>query len=186
MITVSAGVPELDRFLGGYQPGDNVVWAVESGTFLHTFVGAFIQESARDPESAVVYVNSNYAPQTIQRRFAELAPGSRFVHVDAFTYGKGKGDSVFRSHYESADLPDNFESLLTRAGFGMSSPPTIWTVNGYNQDKRFARAFLNEDGDPIIEADLDVDGGVTDETIKRFLLRFILSVDSFASWIGYQ
>jgi len=111
MATVSAGIPELDRFLGGYQPGDNVVWAVESGTFLHSFVGAFIQEAAHDRESAVVYVNSNYAPQTILRRFAELAPGSRFVHVDAFTYGKGKGDGVFRSHYRSADLRENFESL---------------------------------------------------------------------------
>lgn len=87
---------------------------------------------------------------------------------------------------DDEDDPDNYESLLARSGFGMSSPPTIWTVNGYNQDKRFSRAFLDEDGDPIIEADLDVQGGVTDEIIKRFLLRFMVSVDSFASWIGFQ
>jgi len=120
---------------------------------------------------------------------------------DVITYERdtdGAGDPMWRISIESGlnfslyvydddeDDPDNYESLMARSGFGMSSPPTIWTVNGYNQGKRFCRAFLDEDGDPIIEADLDVQGGVTDEIIKRFLLRFILSVDSFASWIGYQ
>jgi transcriptional regulator with XRE-family HTH domain len=111
MATVSAGIPELDRFLGGYQPGDNVVWAAEAGTFVHSFVGAFIQDAAEDPKSAIVYVNSNYAPQSIHRRFAETVSGPRFVHVDAFTYGKGEGDDLFRSHYENVSLPENFESI---------------------------------------------------------------------------
>ncbi len=121
---------------------------------------------------------------------------------DVMTYERdtdGTGDPMWRisitesglnfSLYvydDDEDDPDNYESLLARSGFGMSSPPTIWTVNGYNQEKRFSRAFLDEDGDPIVEADLDVGGGVTDEAITRFLLRFTLSVNSFASWIGYQ
>lgn len=111
METISAGIPELDRFLGGYQPGDNVVWAAEAGTFLHTFLSPFIQETAEDPESTVVYVNSNYAPQSIHRRFASTVSGSRFVHLDAFTNGKGKGDDLFRSHYEKGSLPVNFENV---------------------------------------------------------------------------
>jgi transcriptional regulator with XRE-family HTH domain/KaiC/GvpD/RAD55 family RecA-like ATPase len=111
LATISAGIPELDRFLGGYQPGDNVVWAAEAGTFVHTFVAAFIKEVADDAESTVVYVNSNYAPQSIFRRFTNTVSGSRFVHVDAFTYGKGKGDDLFRSHYENASLPVNFENV---------------------------------------------------------------------------
>jgi transcriptional regulator with XRE-family HTH domain len=111
MATVSAGIPELDRFLGGFQPGDNVVWASESGTFVHSFVGAFLRDPAADPGGAIVYVNSNYAPQNIYRRFANAAPDVRFVLVDAFTYGKGEGDEVFRSHYESTSFPENFESI---------------------------------------------------------------------------
>lgn len=111
MATISAGIPELDRFLGGFQPGDNVVWAVESGTFLHVFLSQFIQETAEDPESTVVYVNSNYAPQSIHRKFAATVPRSRFVHVDAFTNGKGKGDDLFRSHYEDVSLPANLENV---------------------------------------------------------------------------
>jgi len=111
MATVGAGIPELDRFLGGFQPGDNVVWAAESGTFVHSFVGPFLQEAAADPEGSIVYVNSNYAPQNIYRRFAQTVRNARFVLVDAFTYGKGEGDEVFRSHYESDSFPDQFESI---------------------------------------------------------------------------
>jgi transcriptional regulator with XRE-family HTH domain len=111
MAAVSAGIPELDRFLGGFQPGDNVVWAAESGTFVPSFISAFVRKAAADPSCAIVYVNSNYAPQSIHRRFAEVVSRARFVHVDAFTYGKGEGDELFRSHYANASLPENFESL---------------------------------------------------------------------------
>ncbi len=111
MASVHAGIAEFDRFLGGFQPGDNVVWAAESGTFVHSFVGAFLKEAAADPDGAIVYVNSNYAPQSIYRRFAQALPDARFVHVDAFTYGKGEGDEVFRSHYKGAAFPDNFENV---------------------------------------------------------------------------
>jgi transcriptional regulator with XRE-family HTH domain len=111
MASVRSGIPALDRFLGGYQPGDNVVWAAESGTFLHSFVSAFVRETAEDPGSAVVYVNSNYAPQSIHRRFGDAVPGSRFIHVDAFTYGKGKGDGLFRSYYDSTSPPENLETI---------------------------------------------------------------------------
>jgi transcriptional regulator with XRE-family HTH domain len=111
MATVGAGIPELDRFLGGFQPGDNVVWAAESGTFVHSFVSAFLKEAATDPGGVIVYVNSNYAPQSIHRRFAQTVPDARFIHVDAFTFGKGEGDHLFRSHYESVSFPDHFESV---------------------------------------------------------------------------
>lgn len=111
MATIGAGIPDLDRFLGGFQPGDNIVWAAESGTFVHSFVGPFLQEAAADPEGAIVYVNSNYAPQNIYRRFAQAVPHARFVLVDAFTCGKGEGDEVFRSHYESDSFPEHFESV---------------------------------------------------------------------------
>lgn len=87
---------------------------------------------------------------------------------------------------DDENTPDEYESLLARAGFDMPTPPTIWTINGYNQSKRFVRAFLDDDGDPYVEADLDLRGGVTEDTIVRFLARFIGIIVSFASWIGFK
>ena len=38
MTSVSSGLSDLDRFLGGFQTGDNVVWVAEAGTFVNVFV----------------------------------------------------------------------------------------------------------------------------------------------------
>jgi len=81
--------------------------------------------------------------------------------------------------------PEAYESILARSGFGMPNPPTIWTINGFNQNKRFSRAFLNDDGDPIVEADLDLFAGVTEDVVLRFVMRFIVTLSEFAAYIGY-
>ncbi len=99
MAAISSGIAYLDRLLGGFQPGDNVVWVADAGTSLIAFIGAFLNVARGEPDGTIVYVNSNYAPQTIYRRFSEGLPRGGFVHVDAFTFGKGKGDEIFREHY---------------------------------------------------------------------------------------
>jgi transcriptional regulator with XRE-family HTH domain/KaiC/GvpD/RAD55 family RecA-like ATPase len=111
MSPVSSGVPHLDRFLGGFQPGDNVVWVGEAGSFIPAFVGAFVQATREDTKKTVVYVNCNYAPQSLSRRFAEKDPRTLFVQVDAFTHGKGKGDPVFLEHYKNLKDPEGFRSV---------------------------------------------------------------------------
>ncbi len=114
MGSVSSGITHVDRFLGGFQPGDNVVWSSEAGTAIHSFVQAFIRSARSDGRGAVVYVNCNYAPQSIYRRFAEGCVGVQFVHVDAFTYGKGKRDAVFREYYESPRFPEGYETVCMK------------------------------------------------------------------------
>jgi len=112
MAGMSSGIAYLDRLLGGYQPGDNVVWVADAGTSLIAFIGAFLNVARGDRNGTIVYVNSNYAPQTIYRRYAEGLPRGSFIHVDAFTFGKGKGDEVFRDYYgQSAVARSGFESI---------------------------------------------------------------------------
>ena len=112
MTDVKAGIPYLDNFLGGLHAGDNVVWVAQAGTFIPTFVGSFIRAAQEESKNVVIYVNSNYAPKTIYRRYAQHMPDSPFIHVDAFTFGKGKGDSVFRGYYQKQDKSKNFKSVL--------------------------------------------------------------------------
>jgi len=111
MSPVSSGVPRLDRFLGGFQPGDNVVWVAEAGTSVHAFTGAFVQATREDPKKTLIYVNSNYAPQSLVRRFGEKDPRTLFLQVDAFTHGKGRGDSIFLEHYRDQKVPEGFRSV---------------------------------------------------------------------------
>jgi hypothetical protein len=41
-----------------------------------------------------------------------------------------------------------------------------------NRTKRIGKAYLDDDLDPTIEADLDIEGGVADEAICHWVKRF--------------
>jgi hypothetical protein len=42
-------------------------------------------------------------------------------------------------------------------------------VNEWNRTKRYSRSYLDEEGDPFLELDLDLAGGVLKERIVDFL-----------------
>ncbi|MBM3409400.1 MAG: YbjN domain-containing protein [Gammaproteobacteria bacterium] len=46
---------------------------------------------------------------------------------------------------------------------------TLKKVNEWNKSKRYSRTYLDEDGDPCLELDLDLDGGVTFARITDYL-----------------
>ncbi len=61
---------------------------------------------------------------------------------------------------------------------------TLSRINEWNKTKRFTRAYLDKDNDPVLEADLDFKGGVTMQSIGRFVGIFAASVDIFARHIS--
>lgn len=95
---VSCGIPYLDRTLGGFSLGDNIVWALEPGTYFDFFLEAFVAK--REPQKfKVVYISFDFPPNKILSRYQKLFRKDEFVLVDAFTFGKGKGDEYFQSFY---------------------------------------------------------------------------------------
>ncbi|MFC1660765.1 YbjN domain-containing protein [Gemmatimonadota bacterium] len=56
---------------------------------------------------------------------------------------------------------------------------TMEKVNKWNKEKRFSCAYLDEDGDPHLELDLDLEGGVTEEAVRRFIKVSGVSLMSF-------
>ena len=77
-------------------------------------------------------------------------------------------------------------SLQLFAGFNMEKPPTLERINAWNREHRFSRAYLDADGDPALEADLDLSGGVAEGAIRAFLDLFEESLRAFAAWIGFD
>jgi hypothetical protein len=49
------------------------------------------------------------------------------------------------------------------------------TINAWNRDIRLSRAYLDRDQDPILEADLLSNGGISSKNITEFFRIFILS-----------
>ena len=54
-----------------------------------------------------------------------------------------------------------------QAYFGLrGTSANVNVINEWNKTKRFGRAYIDADGDPCVELDYDLEGGVTDESVK--------------------
>lgn len=56
---------------------------------------------------------------------------------------------------------------------------TLEKVNDWNRNKRFSRSYLDDEGDPCLELDLDLAGGITKD---RLLDYFKTCSVSFEQW----
>lgn len=52
-------------------------------------------------------------------------------------------------------------------------------VNDWNAQQRWSRAYLDHDGDPVLESDLSLHGGVTRENVRIFLEGYYQSLGLF-------
>ncbi len=75
-------------------------------------------------------------------------------------------------------LAKDGESLQFYAPFGDGNA-TLKKVNTWNQTRRYSRSYLDDEGDPRLELDLDMAGGVTVARIKDF---FLTCRVSFTAW----
>jgi len=72
-----------------------------------------------------------------------------------------------------------------QAYFGLSgTSANMHTVNEWNKAKRFGRAYIDGDGDPCVELDYDLEGGVSDESIKVWFDTVTAVVKSFRTAVS--
>lgn len=58
---------------------------------------------------------------------------------------------------------------------------TMDKVNAWNRSKRYSRAYLDEEGDPHLELDLDLEGGLTEARIADFIRTSVASYLTFVT-----
>ncbi len=63
---------------------------------------------------------------------------------------------------------------------------TLGRINEWNLGKRYTRAYLDKDGDPCLEADLDLEGGVSYGAVAEFFKTWQASVKLFVEHIGFK
>ncbi len=69
-----------------------------------------------------------------------------------------------------------------QAYFGRSGTSArLANINDWNKSKRYSRAYLDDDGDPVLELDLDLAGGVTADRVRDFIRTVKISVARFSS-----
>ncbi len=62
---------------------------------------------------------------------------------------------------------------------GFRKKPSCGVINEWNKGKRFSRAYLDKEGDAVVESDMDLEGGATMNGIKVFIDTFKMTLGAF-------
>ncbi len=57
-------------------------------------------------------------------------------------------------------------------------------MNDWNKKHRFSRAYIDDSNDPVLESDLDFDGGVTLDSLKIFVKVFKSSIADYKKFLS--
>ncbi len=94
---------------------------------------------------------------------------------DPMIEGKISGGPFFVFFY---DCKDNANCLTVqfKTAYDMTSPMSMTMVNDFNASKRYVSVHLDDEGDPHLTMDMNIDYGVTEENF----------VDNFKIWVSVQ
>lgn len=120
--------------------------------------------TAKDPQSVAAALQAEgYAAKMDKTTDGDPAIRSQ---------SSGSNFSVF---FYNCEKGEKCATIQFHAGYNTDDGkgPSLQKINAWNQSNRFGRAYLDDEGDPIIEMDVDLDdGGMSRE----------LFVDNFEFW----
>lgn len=78
----------------------------------------------------------------------------------------------------------NCKTLQYYMGFSDAKGVSIERLNSWNKDKRFARAYRDDAGDPVLEMDVDLDfAGIPRENVGETLNTWASLMDSYREYV---
>ena len=111
------------------------------------------------------------------------AAGDQHIKVNPGDTGAKEIEVVFfncSDHNGSASCED----VLFRARFAAGRLATLEAVNAFNQENRWARAFLDEGKVPVVEMDLNADGGIGVSSMQTLVRIYFSLLEDFGDQIG--
>lgn len=78
------------------------------------------------------------------------------------------------------------EAIQFVAGFDLANGSTFEEMNAWNKDNRFAEAYLDDENDPFVEYDLDLNGGgISRDNFRSIVDGWAGTVGMFSGYIGF-
>lgn len=77
-------------------------------------------------------------------------------------------------------------SVQFRAGFTQNTKQTIVRMNEWNTTKRFGKAYLDKDGDAIIEMNVSLKGGVCSDNFDETVSWWSTVLREFLTYIDFK
>ncbi len=125
------------------------------------------------------------APVTYQVNPAEVVRFLSDVGFSGATLDEDGDVDVRMQDYDVLILVGSSNGRYLLAKFAITgSKGTMAMMNEWNRTHKYSRAYIDVDGDAMLESDLNLEGGVTAETIKAFLRTFDLSLREFIQTIS--
>ncbi len=89
-------------------------------------------------------------------------------------------NNTYRFEYEGLKILifNKEETMQLYAGFS-GAKISLSRINEWNKTKRFSRAYLDKDNDPVLEADIEITGGVTEKNIKEWFKTYQVSITTY-------
>lgn len=98
--------------------------------------------------------------------------------------GKINGISYYVYFMNCTDN-ENCADLNFYLGF-LDLKPSLEKINSWNYDKRFSRAYIDQDGDAGVEMDVDLEHGVSPEFLDDQFSIWNQVVKQFSEHVGYK
>ncbi len=97
----------------------------------------------------------------------------------------GKIDNIpYSIRFRNCSDKQICEDINFRVGFLIK--PTSDIINQWNKSKRFTRAYLDDEGDAIIEMDIILKGGISEANLSEIFSYWRLSLAGFIKHIGFK
>jgi len=77
------------------------------------------------------------------------------------------------------------KALQFSAGFDLKTPLTLDKVNEWNRKNRYLKAYLDDDGDPYVQYDVNVNAGRTVAGLDDDFGVWTGMIDDFTAFIGW-
>ncbi len=92
----------------------------------------------------------------------------------------------FRVYFFGCEANKDCASLHFRAGYDLDGTLSALKVNEWNREKRFTKAYIDDEGDPFMEMDINLDyDGVGAKNFEDTLDWWRLLVEDFEEFIEW-
>ena len=109
--------------------------------------------------------------QTKDGRFIRSTRGKENYEFSVFFYGC------------DANTTRNCKSVQLYAGFSPKTKPTLEALNAYASENRWGRVYRDDEGDPVVEMDIDLEkGGMSEALFLDHLEYFDAVMDRFGEF----
>lgn len=174
----------------GIGSGNVVSFISDYATTLHEFESEVLAKSGKSLDHSSIanepYLN-DLLFKTVTDSQIEAVLSSEGLTASKQDDGTGKSQHGFKVggtevnlyQFTDDDPKGPTTSLTLSLGFDLSKPIELSKINVFNRTTRFFKAFADAEGDLFLVSDLDLHGGVTEQTLKSFLHRFVKTVEPF-------